>query len=331
MAPLKIKMNTEISKTNFVVITFVLILIITIVILAVYLAKCEKDRKNNEDKNTPVPQQAKFKIATKQVENMNIQEEIIDELKTVKKKPNKENMVVYNDLKRIDGVIQPPKDVQPGTLITPPIGYVRSPPLFDIKHGYKSNGPSAITIGDIPGVDEIMKKENMKAEKLIMDERGVTDHSFQSANNPVNAITGPTFDGTAKEWADLKINTKKAIGNISGLFDKIFFKVLFPNAQIRNIDQNNFKIYDQDSNKCIMIERYYQYVKSCIDKELGNSISTDLNWLEGSKVKLGFKHINESIPDLRKGILIDCASSSGYKNMPGNKVKNLSNDKMIFI
>lgn len=232
-----------------------------------------------------------------------------------------------------------PPGVQPGTLIAPPIGYERIPSttndrrpvdqprpaavydngdqtfkqtLYVNPDGSQSMGPQySQTDNVLNGMMPPYKKENMVAEKLIMDERGATDHSFSESNNLEDGITGDTWEGDHQNWAVTKEETKKSMMKISDMFDSLLKDTIFPGLSKEEVGDGWFKI--KSGTQCVSIERYYEWVSNTIAAQMGADPMNTMDWAKGSDIKLGFQFIDKSIPDLRQGLRWECDTAPSYK------------------
>lgn len=203
---------------------------------------------------------------------------------------------------RGETVIKPPYGVQPGTLVAPPVGEVKTKPLYDRAYGFESNFVAPYTI---PRGTEKMS--------------GSDEHADSNNGKGV-----PVFK--SKEEA------RKAVETAAAQFDQMFTESLFPDAELvqGDADSKYDFIVKTPDGRCVVLERYYDYVKACISKEMGCAdYEQNLSWARGSDLRIGFDHIDEAIPILRTYLTMSCETNPGYtilydksiqSNMTGNVV-----------
>lgn len=270
--------------------------------------------------------------------------------------------IVENYMATPKHVWHAPPGVQPGTLVTPPIGYTRvisnvdrgkfntTHPISNYKwspeqkttlteyvnrDGSISVGPNQQFgdsapngLGYYGGVKQ-PKMERMvaKREFAIMNELGSTDHSFQSSNNLQDGITGETWEGDKSNWSALRSNSEANLKKISKMFDELLLTDIFPGLSKEEVQGGGFKVKTADG-QCVFLERYYEWVSNCFRVQLGLP-PNPMPWAEGSQIKLGFEHVDASVPDLRLGLVAQCMSAPVYRQDEEGNLKSSATDDLV--
>lgn len=156
--------------------------------------------------------------------------------------------------------------------------------------------------------------EHPRVEKEIVNELGITDHSWSSSNNLADGISGETWNGDRTDWGEQKAKMKDAMQKIGSLFDSLLVTKVFANPQFSTIPGGQIQVKTTDG-ECISLERYYEYVSNTIAAQMGASPQFQMDWARGSKIKLGLENIDASIDDLRKAL---ASSDCGVFYTPQN-------------
>lgn len=269
------------------------------------------------------------------------------------KKPLKENYMATPK-----HVWHAPPGVQPGTLVTPPIGYTRVASTVDRgvmnttqpiakyswspeqkvsitdyvnRDGTTTKGPNRQFGDSAPNglgyYGGVRQEKLVGREMAIMDELGSTGHDFQKSNNLQDGITGETWEGDKPNWAALRSNTETSLRKISKMFDQLLVTQIFPSITKVETHSGQFRVKVGDG-KCISLERYYEWVKNCFRVQLGLA-PEPMPWAEGSSIKLGFENIDASLPDLRQGLMYDCDSAPEYSMNNEGNIKSSATDGVI--
>lgn len=191
-------------------------------------------------------------------------------------------------------VIKPPPGVQPGTLVAPPVGEVQVAPLYDSKYGFNSNFVFPYTVS--------------RSERITGRPMATRNGTKSEGQSGVSVFS-------SKEEAS------NAVMGVVDMFDELFTERIFPGAQIEQNDGNyNFKV--TWNGKCVILERYYEYVGACIAKEVGVSYPSNMHWADGSNLQLGFDFVDSCIPILQDLLVIKCDNMPGYTILQGGEIQS---------
>ena len=181
-------------------------------------------------------------------------------------------------------VLHAPKGVQPGTLVSPPVGETPTAPLYDSKYGFKSNFKPDVT-------------ERMSVSRSPLKSRD---------------------------------EVKSGLNEISRKFDSFLSEKVFPNAVVMQEEDGSFTIQqDEDSDQCVFLENYYEYVQASMAAALDEPPDSTLNWAKGSNLSLAFADIDDNVEALRVGLKVLCSSTGGYVTTNTGHIKSLSTSDVV--
>ena len=334
----------------------VVIIIIVVGIVVQQNCTCGKEKEQKEEpKKLKQFKASEFSIGRENVREKKLgvltQKEIEDRLRNTKKERSqasienvfrkeisskikmKENQEGENEKR----VWMPPRGVQPGTMVTPPIGYTKTK-YANYDRGYGPNKGRASVYGYVPGqsfTNTLVKNSptgpayfgpnfswddnapnglmppytNVKtSEKAVAS--GQSQHD--SSNKLKDGITGETWKGDRTDWNILKKQTKENMMKISVMLDNFLKDTIFPNMSRIDIGGGGFRVSSGENQECISLERYYEFVANTISAQMGLEPIYAMEWAQGSNIKLGFENLETSVPDLRKALAWNCAEAPTY-------------------
>jgi len=359
----------------------IIAIVIIIIIIGIVVSKncvCDKDEdKDQESKGNSESPTKKAKIIDNIYKKFSIgkeyatakkigilsQNEIEDRLKNTKERSQATIQKIFrNDIasklqmkeyQEGDGNKIPwkaPPGVQPGTLVTPPIGYTKTK-YANYDRGYGANKGRAAKYTYVPGQsftttfvkdspigqahwgvnyswddnapNGLMPPYVAGKEKAIgMGNSGVLikQNDFIKTQNLIDNIKKSTWQTDRSDWKKIKEDAKKGIMKISNMFDDYLTNTVFPNMRKIDIGDGGFRVSDGDSEECISLERYYEFVANTISVQLGLEPTYSMQWAKGSNIKYGFENIDSSVNDLRKGLKWNCAEATTYSIKYGDVI-----------
>jgi hypothetical protein len=219
-----------------------------------------------------------------------------------------------------------PPGVQPGTLRHPP-------PLLERLPGA---GPGAVSITPASGGARAVSGGRSEAahgsrdEHALADDRGATYHAWDASNyNVTDGIPRDEWKADKEDWPKIKAGTRVTMRKIATMFDKLLYSEVFPDIKAVPQGGGAFKVRDNKSGRCVVLERYYEYVAATMTAQLGGAVKQSMAWAQGSALQLGFDGIEKSMPALRTALLADCAGAPVYERGPDNAVRVVAGDKAL--
>lgn len=253
----------------------------------------------------------------------------------------------------------PPPGVQPGTLVSPPIGYTRVESNVDRGVG-PLQGPlvNYNYLGDSKaGKFTATKFVNYDGSTFMGPDYSTTDTAingmFQSSNSAATQapeaplsfparpekMRGASFLGrkvkggiSSSSWHSGSESGKRNVAaqmmSISDDFDRMLKEKIFPDLNMEEDESGNFRV--KSGGQCVSLERYYEWVLNSISAMLGGVAPNSMNWAEGSRIQLGFDKIPGSIPDLRQALKWECMEAPQYKKKDGVIVSTQTDEEIAY-
>ena len=256
------------------------------------------------------------------------------------------------DLRKRENLVAPkqkwhaPPGVQPGTLITPEVGYVlssvsnvspdqpaqKSQANYSGLPGSKSFTYAVGRDGQLSFVENLSASDNCfsgsplpekqvgRKEKEITNDLGATTHSWDTSYKLDSGVDGEVWNKDRQDWAEQKKKMKEAMTKIVSLFDVLLTTKIVPGARIAQKGKN---IQVKNGTKCISLERYYEYVANTLAVQLGDKPPHAMQWAQNSSLQLGLENIEASVPLLKKLLVAPCGDAL-YTKEADNTLRSLS-------
>jgi hypothetical protein len=199
---------------------------------------------------------------------------------------------------------EPPAGNQPGTLRLAEPGEQRVPPLFDLKFGYKSNGPQA-------GPTSVRSQvERLSAERDQGEGEGSYFEGWGGGHSIKSGIESSTWS-EGKNWTAKKNEVREPMQKVCELFDDMFNAQVAPGASTERVNATDFVV--RSNGACVDPARYYEFVGATMAAQMGAQNVSLPAWAQNAEITLGLENLKASVPGLRSGITVDCASAPTYK------------------